>query len=397
MNEFDKKLKEILKKDIDLPNSYINSINTAFIEKGNKPKSLRRLRPLNIIAIILVIIILGIASPSIYADIKWNIEYKEFENRKIEYGSATVKDAVDMGYKENIDMEYIYHDNIGVKLNSLMITDDYFNMDVDLKINKDIDINTETFNYGYAVYDENKNVYGVYEPFDFTSNKVSNYWKKLYKQENIEYNKKDVFAVQLSDSIQGASVIKSVDKNLITKCSMTSVEGFPKSKKLYIRIFDLNYTMYYLNEDKNQITQSEKFQVSDSEWCLEVQVPEKFYQRETINLSMTQNVDGFELTKLVVTDTGTTIIAKMDGFIDIIMNGKDISSEEFDKNINETINISNEEGKVYSLYRDNFGTYKEGRFKANFEINKKDLNKKLYLNLKIKDKQYKIELIQNKI
>lgn len=397
MDELDKKIKKVLTQNINIPNSYINSINTAFIEKKKNRKVLKNLKPLNIIAVLLIIILLGVTTPNIYADIKWNIEYKEFENRKVEYGSATVKDAVDMGYKENIEMEYIYHDNIGIKLSSLMITDDYFSMDIDFKINKDTDINTETFNYGFAVYDENKNVYGVYEPFDFTSNKESNYWKKLYKQENIEYNKKDVFAVELSDSKQGANVIKSIDKNLVTKCSMTSVEGFPKSKKLYIRIFDLNYTMYYLDENKNQITQSEKFQISDSEWCLEVQVPEKFYQRETINLSLSQNVDGFQLTKLVVTDTGTTIVAKMDGFIDIIMNGKDITSEEFEKNINETINISNEEGKVYSLYRDNFGTYKEGKFKANFEINKNDLNKKLYLNLKINGKQYKIELIQNKI
>lgn len=397
MDEFDKKIKKVLTQNINIPNSYIDSINTAFIEKKKNRKVLKNLKPVNIIAVLLIIVLLVVTTPNIYADIKWNIEYKEFENRKVEYGSATVKDAVDMGYKENIEMEYIYHDNIGIKLSSLMITDDYFSMDIDFKINKDIDINTETFNYGFAVYDENKNVYGVYEPFDFTSNKESNYWKKLYKQENIEYNKKDVFAVELSDSKQGANVIKSIDKNLVTKCSMTSVEGFPKSKKLYIRIFDLNYTMYYLDENKNQITQSEKFQISDSEWCLEVQVPEKFYQRETINLSLSQNVDGFQLTKLVVTDTGTTIVAKMDGFIDIIMNGKDITSEEFEKNINETINISNEEGKVYSLYRDNFGTYKEGKFKANFEINKNDLNKKLYLNLKINGKQYKIELIQNKI
>ena len=35
-----------------------------------------------------------------------------------------------------------------------------------------------------------------------------------------------------------------------------------------------------------------------------------------------------------------------------------------------------------------------GTYKAKFDLNKSDLNQKLYLNFKMNDKQYKIELLQ---
>lgn len=391
MENIDKELKNIFTKEENVPEQLTKTIQKTMGQKEEPKNKIIYYTIRNVAVAMAVITILGVATPSIYAQIKWNIEYKEFENRPVEYGMASINQAIEQGYEKNIDMEYVYHDNIGVKLDTLMITDEFFSMNVDFVFPKETKINTETFSYGYAVYDENKNVYGV---LDVISNldvkemaKGNGYWKKLYTEENIPYNKKEIFPRTISDSTQGATVITSKEGNIIAKTSMTTPKEFPRSKKLYIRIFNIGYTM-------EQLSMSERFELTDAEWKLEVEVPENFYQRESIELKLAEDVDGFELKKLTVTETGTSIIFKMDGFIDMVMSGRDMEKEEFEQKMDEALYITNEEGKRYSYLENDNGTYMNGTYKAKFDLNKSDLNQKLYLHFKMNGKQYKIELLQ---
>ena len=62
--------------------------------------------------------------------------------------------------------------------------------------------------------------------------------------------------------------------------------------------------------------------------------------------------------------------------------------------MDDALYITNEEGKRYSYTKNENGTYMNGTYKAKFDLNKSDLNQKLYLNFKMNDKQYKIELLQ---
>ena len=70
--------------------------------------------------------------------------------------------------------------DISAKIESLLITDEYFEANVHFKFPEDMELNSKTFSYGFAVYDENKNIYivstrihpGSNEKFD----KIYNQW-----------------------------------------------------------------------------------------------------------------------------------------------------------------------------------------------------------------------------
>lgn len=395
MDKFEQELKNIFTEEKKVPEQFSRAIQKAMTSQKKTKNKRTTFKWVNVAAALVIAVLFGVATPNIYAQIKWNIEYKEFENRPVEYGSASIKKAIKDGYEKNIDMEYVYHDNIGVRLDSLMITDEFFSMNVDFIFPKETEINTESFSYGYAVYDENKNVYGVFEGGLGKSGEISQYWKKFYKEENIDYNSKAVFAPQIADSMVGARVVTSKDKNIIAQTSLTTPSEFPKSKKLYIRIFNIGYTMFDYNEENPELWLSENFKLTEAEWKLEVEVPESFYQRQNISLKLAEEIDGFELKKLSVTETGTSIIFKMDGFLDLVMSGKDMDSKEFHQKMDEAIYISDETGKRYSYLNNDNGTYRDRTYRAKFDINKSDLNKKFYLHFTINGEEHKIELVEN--
>ena len=242
-----KLLKNYLNEKYSKENNYYE-----ILQKVKGSGNMKKRKILNIAAILLIVIMLGALTPSIYAKIQWNIEYQEYENRPINYGSATINEAI-QEYEKNIQMDYIYKNDIGIKIDSLILTNDYFKINVNFKLPEDIELNTQTFRYGFAVYDENGNIYGIQERMLFKDEKVP-YWEKLYKELGTNYDKKDVFAVQLKDS-SGMGVITSQKGNIIAYTEMTSNKGFPKSKKLYIRIFDIGYDLMELNEEKTQMLQ----------------------------------------------------------------------------------------------------------------------------------------------
>lgn len=377
-------LTEFLQKQYSEQQNY-----DEILKKIKGGKDMRKRKILNIAAVLLIVIIVSVMSPNIYAQIKWRIEYKEYQQREINYGSATINQAV-KDYEQNIFMDYIYKEDIGVKINSLIITNDYFKMDVDFKIPESIEINTDTFSYGFAVYDENNKIYGV-------SNRItvgrgeSDYWRKLYEELDIKYDKKDVFAVQLEDSAQ-TGVESSTRGNIIASTAMTSNVGFPNSRKLYIRIFDIGYNLIEFNEQKTDVIAVDDVNITDAEWNIEVEIPEEFYNRQTIELKMNEDVEGVELTKAELTETGLTVKVKLEGLVDAVMEGRNKTLDDFNNDINQRIHIEDEAGNVYNNI--NLGTTEqEGEVKMKFNISKKDLEKGLILCVKVRDKEHRINLI----
>lgn len=387
MKKIDSKIKEVVNTKIDIPESFETSIKQTF-NLNKKASRTKKVNFRNIAVAAIVVCLVGIITPTIYAQVKWNIEYKKFENRPVKYGSALVKEAVDQGYEENIEMEYVNKDRIGVKLNSLMITNDYFHMTLDFKFEKGVQINTDTFNYGYAIYDENKNIYCVSEG-DISN--FGKYYRKLCKEQNIKINRKE--RPFLASSFGGCNILKSVDENLVGRNTMTSDIGFPRSKKLYIRIFDIGYSLT-MRDENGKIIEEEYKKITDAEYDLEVEVPEKFYTRKTMELKLAQEISGLEIDKIEVTETGLTMNAKMEGFIDLLMSGKDMDTKDFNNKVNEALHLSDENGNWYTTENNSLGTLGNGKFHASFSINTNHLKDKLYLTVKIKDKSYTIQLIE---
>lgn len=391
MDRLDEKLQELFSQEEKVPEGFEKAMRNA-LKGGVSMEKKKNKKWVKLLGAVAMVCIVGLTVPSINAKIKWNIEYKEFENREVAYTFGTVKEAIDNGYEENIAMEYVYQDGIGVKIDSLMITDDFFSMDVNFKFDENMEINTETFAFGCAVYDDEKNVYAISERIK-PNQKVLNYHKKFYKEENITYDKNDIYKMHLADSF-GQGIRKSTKENIIAHTTMTSSVGFPKSKKLYIRIFDIGYVMRDVDMETRKINAEEDFVISNADWKLEIEVPEKFYERETISYHLAEEIEGLELNKLEVSDTGTNMNIKMDGLIDMIMAGKDMAAEEFTNARHETLSLSDEKGNFY--YADKkMGTDGKGGINASFEIGKNNLPEKLYLNIKMHNQKYTIELIKD--
>ena len=368
-------------------NAIISKVKGGTAMKKNKMKII-----LNIAAIFIFAIIVFSITPVIYAKIQWNIEFKEYQNREYEIVSGTFKEAKESGYNEEIEMDYITQDGISAKVDTLMITDDYFETKINFKFPNDMELNSETFSYGIAVYDEEKNIYGVFTRMNMGSvEKKDTYTPYMYEEIGAKYNKNDIYDIQLNDS----STIQNVsaeNKNIISKFIMTSNKGFPKSKKIYIRVFDLGYYMSDLNQTNAQEYLFEDFVLSDAEWIFEIDVPEKFYERQEVELELKEDLPELKIEEITVNEIGLVIKAKRDGLGNIIKLGT-TSIEEWSKFKDELINITDEAGNVY--YGD-VGGIAQGSdwFKMRYDINKNMLDKKLFLNIKIDEQQHSIELVK---
>ena len=113
----------------------------------SKEKGVRNMKRkiLNIAAIFLVIILTGVISTQIYAKIKWNIEFKEYKNLPSAETKGTLKEIKEDGFSEILDVDYLTQDGIGIKLNSILLTDDCLDMDVTFKFDKNLEVNSQTF------------------------------------------------------------------------------------------------------------------------------------------------------------------------------------------------------------------------------------------------------------
>ena len=194
-----KVVKEYLDTQMNIQDNYEEILKK--VKKQHQSRLPKRL--VQIAATFLVVALLGTVSNQLYARIKWSIEFKEYENRAFEYGKGSVKEAVDDGYNENIEMEYVEQDGISAKIDSIMVTDDYMRIQVNFVFDDAIKVDSERFSYGIAVYDENNNIYGIFTRMHIgikEQSKYDRYWEYIYKELGVEYDKKDIYSIQYKDS-----------------------------------------------------------------------------------------------------------------------------------------------------------------------------------------------------
>ncbi len=365
-------------------------------EKITKKFNMKKLA--NIAAVILVVVLVGIGSNNLYAKRQWKIEFNNYQNRPSEFTTIGIKESLENGYSENINMNYVYQNNIGVKINSILITDDQFEASMNFKFSEDLEIDSEKFEFGYAVYDENNQMYGIFtrrfgrykerDEFGY------DYIKCLLKELNIEnYKNNDVFGTKYASSL-GTRHISASSGNIISNISMDSAEGFPKSKKIYIRIFDLGFTMIDI-ENNGGIEEYEDFCLSgNSEWIFEIDIPERMYNRKSIQLKTEKDISGLEVEKVTVSEAKLLIKGKIekDEEFDKICN----NHLEFDEYMKQKIYITDNEGNIYNKIEAPSYTSNQEKFyfEYRFDINKNMLSEKdFFLNIKNDGKLYTEKLI----
>lgn len=350
---------------------------------------------LNIAAIFVVVLLLGATSSSLYAKIKWNIEFEEYQNRPVGEAKGNLDEVRESDYAEVLNMDYVTQDGIGIKVDSILLTDDCFDAKVSFQFDEEKQVNSQTFRYGFAVYDESKNIYGIFSRTR-VGDKKDNTTPFIYKELGVKYDKNDIYVTQLDDSA-GVELIEvnEAERTIVNNLNIRARDVFPQSKKIYIQIFDLGYDMYdmsSINEKKHTIDTKESFDVTDAKWLFEIDVPEKFYERNTIELKLDKEIPDLEIEKATVSETALVLIFKSQAYRDLIMNGKDMVGKEFTDAQNTMFHITNGEGKVYQEISG--GTKGDESYKMTLDAGMKDWEKKLFVNFTVDGKTYTSELIE---
>lgn len=371
--------KDLLKAIGDIDDNYLCENNKKLKKYSEKFKEVFDMKKkfLNAVAVVVLVLVIGTIAPKVYAMIVWNIEYKEYENRNIIRRMVALDESSRVGYIENIDMDYVYQDGIGIKITSLILTNDYCKIGIDtISENGEIDKDKTFFNY--SIYDENNNIYAVLERIT-GSRKDSTYWKKVYKELGI---KADNMNSQLAQTAFGN----------LSDITMTSIKGFPKSKKLYLRISNIGYINTEFDRESGKVFNIEDVCLSNSEWQFEIDVPEKFYDRAEIELVLSESVDGVIINKAELTETGLEMKISINKFREFLMSGKDMDQDTFNKLRDSAFYISDGDGNIYAPA--NIGLNEKDEIHARFGIGKDNLDKKIFLNVSLNDIQAKIELIK---
>ena len=379
-------INKVIKEYLEHENNIDTNYEAIFSKiEGEKNMNNWKRKVLNGVAAVIGIVIIGTVSNQIYAKIKLEAEFKEYQNREYKYGVGQ-KDLT-----ESIDMQYIEQDGIKVKVDSLMTTDDRLEAKINFEFAEGIEVNSETFEFGYAIYDENNNLYGLYGNMNNKmAKKGYNYHaRNIYKELGINAKK----YIPLIKST-GISRLSSQNRNIVSKIIMNSHSGFPNAKKLYIRIFDLEYHLdYYKTEEIKTAPTIEYFPISDAEWIFEINVPESIYNRTTTNLKLKQEIPELEITHIKVTETGLILKGKMEELYNAMMSGKDMKPEEWTIKHDEIINITDNQGNSY-YYKSSGSTGEKNGFTFNFEIDQDMVKNSLFfLNINVNGKQYSSELV----
>ena len=383
-----KTLKEHLENEYSKEKNY-----QKILYKEKKVVSMKR-KILNIAAIFLVIIVAGVLSTNIYAEIQWNKEFDIYKNLPSERTKGTLAEIKEDGYAEVIDTDYITQDGISIKVNEMLLTDDVLDVDLTFKFDENVNVDYDRFDFAYSIYDEDKNVYAVSSRMHLGENvKVDNTARYLYEELGIKYNKKNITALQLVNS--SSRGIESTDKENRTidmNITLRAKDKFPQSKKLYIRIFDLGYSVMETDPDTRKITNMKDYKLSESKWNFEITVPDKFYERNTKELKLESQIPGIEFKNITITDTSLNLTFKSEEYDELIKAGKDMDSSEFLEKNQKMLYISDKTGNRYNEI--NIGTTgNEKEYKMTLDVGMKYLDD-LYVNYLDNGIPYRVKLIE---
>ena len=285
--------------------------------------------------------------------------FRKIDNREKIFGLGTLKNAEEQGYIENVEMDYYYSENIGVKVNNVILSDNDFSLILDFDFSqKKLTNNSLLINY--IIYDENNNVYS-YGDYNLYS-RGDNY-KIFCKDMNLKYDKNN-WKNNIIAKNQAQNNLLETEEQLISQIALNTDRELPNSKKLYIRVFDIGYL------ENNEFISL----YNGKGWILSIDIPEKFYTRTNLELISKENTKNFVLNTAYVTDTSMTLIANIKG-IDGFLNDKIFLTDENQNKYESNLIYKNSD--LYTL---------------KFNITKNQISNKLFINILNGEEIKKIEL-----
>lgn len=282
---------------------------------------------------------------------------QSFSDRKATYITQSISEAIEDGYIENLDMKYSYSDGIGLKINSFLMSNNDINFVLDFKLNDKVNLENKNIKYSYIIYNEENEVYHI------ESGTNRNILKEFMKKNNL----KDDNNIE-NHLLEGQQTyITKKEDNIVISELMSAKDYFPKAKKLYIQVVGVGY-----NKENGRYKA-----LSNSEWNIELNIPEKFYNEDVVEYKIKEN-SYVDIEKMMVTSTSTTFVANI----------------KEDNKLRLEISIIDNNGKEYKTKIMNFDAKNKEKVICKFPLKSDMITEKMYLKINAEEKEEQYELIK---
>lgn len=334
MDNLDNKIKNILSQDIKLSYKYQNMIRSTIKEK-KKNKYVYKVFKLISATCAFVII----STSLVFAKDISNWIKGIFNNN-----SKGIDTAIDNGYILQPNMNYIDSNGTESKINNLIMDDFNLSFTVNLKFKDEITVNEI---YGISLKDmiivdnENKIIYCEDESI-FNKYCNDNKLSLKYREFN-DYN--------INSGSNWFIKVKNLQDNSVDLVYNLYANNFPKSKELKI-IFK------QIEIEKDESSQNKT--IIKGDWNLNIEIPEKFYNREAIVYKVLKcSNPKINVTEAIVYNTCTKISLNIqENLIYDIGDSEKVINEKISKKVNETreeesLKIAKGEFDSLNLFYDN--------------------------------------------
>ena len=385
MNNIDNVIENVMQKPIFEPIEFEQAIMTAF-EKKRKNKIYSDVITKIITAIITII---TITTNIVFAKDIYDWIYNIFNSKTTSRGIIKMSEE---GYLQNVDMEYVGNDVSSLKIENIVMDD--YNLDIVFKVKtkEKIEATTGIFIPDLIISDENKNLIFC----DYNNLKE---YEKYCKENDIEYSNMNMHN-NITNCGYNIEIIEQTEDSIRFLYKMYSTK-YPRSKKLQIRFETIS-----INKTNNNTSKTLK-----GNWNIEIDLLEKFYNREVKTYIVKDNSDKGNnaiLKKAEATNTEMQIDLKIKGVLERVEEneeGADKRLEDMFKKFNgyeviDDATIENENGEsiktIVSSKEDNFSKVYNSNGDIDvhmcFGITKNEQTDKLKLKIRVKGKLITINL-----
>lgn len=286
MDNLDRKIHSILSEEIEMSNNYINMINDTIDglpDKNKKRKSFRFLKLALATTCCLTLIISG----TVFALNKDNIINHARNFFLVNKGIDT---AINNGYIEKTDINYISSNKTKVSLENILMDD--FNLSFSLLINIDKNIDTSKIARiripNMIITDEENRILYCDDKTTF-----DNYCK----EKNLNYTFGETSDNYINSGSNWYIKNKSADSKTFELVYNLFANKYPKSKKLFVSFTQINMT-------EKEISENEEIALSGN-WNIKYNLPKKFYNRTAIVYSVKScSNPNFKITEACLYNTG---------------------------------------------------------------------------------------------
>lgn len=279
-NEIDKKIKTILSQDVELTDKYKYMIRHTLKENKSKMPNSHFNKFLKLAAVGCGCMIL--TTSVVFAKDISKFFTNFFNNSK---GMDT---AIENGYLLEPNMNYINSSEVETKIENLLITDYNLSFTINMKFINDLNLESiEKINLPDLIITDNEN------KILYCENEEK--FNKFCLEKNLNYTYKEFNDNYINNGCNYYIKAKNSDSNEIQLVYNLTANNFPKSKNINISFSEI---------DLSNQTDINNLQKITGNWNMNVDIPEKFYNRETISYKVKScSNENINVTQAVVNDT----------------------------------------------------------------------------------------------